>query len=200
VGRRRHADDGRKMARLIALLIAVMLNCAVAHADINVDVPGPGACPYPGVSDQGMVGVMVATFWWSCDFPIEENGSNWHCYYYGAAGQGNVGFSMMLQAGMAGPVGGMKGGCHYVCPSGPDKGKRTAIPNPPSAWKYALVPKPCVPLKDQPPSEEMMMNSPPPEEPPDFAVGPPPPSGATPAVTNPDQGNPAATVNPPTSP
>jgi hypothetical protein len=33
---------------MIAVLVsAVLLGCGVARADINVDVPPPGACPYP---------------------------------------------------------------------------------------------------------------------------------------------------------
>jgi hypothetical protein len=182
----------RTPLRALSISVAWLLGCGVAQADINVDVPPPGACPYPGVSDQGMVGTLVTTFWWSCDFPVEENGSTWHCYYYGAAGQGSLGISMMLQASMSGPVGGMKGGCHYDCPGG----LRTKTPNPPSEWKYALRPKPCVPLDppilDLPPPEP----APPDAQAPNFTVDPPEPSGITPAVTNPDQGNPDATVNP----
>jgi hypothetical protein len=180
-----------KLLAAVCAAIVLFLGTPVAQADINVEVPAPGVCPYPGVSDQGMVSALVATFWWSCDFPVEENGSTWHCYYYGAAGQGSLGFSMMVQASLSGPVGGMKGGCHYDCPGG----LRSRTPNPPGSWKYALKPHPCVPVDppmlDVPPPEP-----PPPESPPNFTVDPPPPSGITPAVTNPDQGNPDATVNP----
>jgi hypothetical protein len=183
---------------IAALVMVMLLNPPKTRADITVEVPGPGTCPYPGVSDQGMVGTLVATWWWSCDFPVEENGSILHSYYYGAATQGNaqVGFSMMfsVSAGVAGPVGAMKGGTHYVCPDGPNKGKRTAWPNPPGAWKYALTPRVCVPLKDQPIADDPWPNVPPPT-PPD-AMPVPPPETLTPAVTNPDNPNPGATVNP----
>jgi hypothetical protein len=185
----------RWLAALLWLIAAACILAAPARADINVEVPAPGTCPYPGVSDQGMAAALVATFWWSCDFPVEENGSIWHCYYYGAAGQGNLGFSMMVQVGMSGPVGGMKGGCHYVCPDGPHKGQRSAWPNPPGAWKYPLKPNVCVPLAVQPidaaPAPDV-----PPATPPDPFPVPPPEAGLTPAVTNPDNPNPDATVNP----
>ena len=152
------------------------LSVPVAQADIGGNVPGPGLCDYPGVGGSGME--MGAYHYW-CDFPVEENGSRWHCEYGGGAAQGIGGInSMMFQASAVAPLGVLEGTCSYRCPDG----SLSAPPNPPGAWKNALVAKKCVPIEVAPESEPN--------------TGLPPAPGLSPAVTNPDAPNPLSTQNP----
>jgi hypothetical protein len=178
-----------------------MLSCGVAQADVGNMGPGPapGLCPYPATCDAGEAGGMVAVYWYREEWPVELNGSHRHCYYYGAATQGSFGFSMMLQVGITGPVGGLAGGCHYVCPDG----ELAAMPNPPGGWKDAIIPTRCKPVG---PNPDMPVDvSPPiaeqgavPAQPFQLPVPPPPPGEPSPAtelpsVTNPACPNPEAT-------
>ena len=68
--------------RTIALAIPsaawLCLSVPVTHADIGGNIPGPGLCDYPGVGSSGNV---MGVNWYYCDFPIEINGSHWHCAY-----------------------------------------------------------------------------------------------------------------------
>jgi hypothetical protein len=176
-----------------ATVFMLLIASGTAKADIGNGVTQP--CDYPGVGGSGLAGALVPAYWFWCDFPIEENGSNWHCQYMGAEGQGSLGFQFYVTASISGPVGGIIGSCYWRCPDNTPMGQLAAQPNPPGAWKYALRPAKCKPIGQSPltpPPEEPA----PPVAPPNFAVGPPPPSGITPAVTNPDLGNPDATQNP----
>lgn len=208
-------DHGRQMARLIALLMmALLLNCAAAHAEPGNFGPGPspGLCDYPAVCDTGEAGGVVNVYWYSEDWPVELNGSHRHCYYHGAATSANVGFSMMLQISATGPVGVLVGGCHYVCPDGELAGWPNAI----GGWKDAMIPTRCkpvgpnpdMPVEHSPPIAEqgavpaIPFGQPqPPPPPPDDGtpgvVGPtePPPAEVLPSQTNPTCPNPAATTN-----
>ncbi len=152
------------------------LSFPVAQADIGGNVPGPGLCDYPGVGGSGME--MGAYHYW-CDFPIEENGSRWHCEYGGGAVLGTGGISIfMFNASVTAPLGALEGSCSFRCPDG----SLSAAPNPPGAWKNALKAKKCVPLEIAPASE------------PNAAVQPWP--GQLPTVTNPGTPNPVTTQNP----
>ena len=123
------------------------LSVPVAQADIGGNVPGPGLCDYPGVGGSGME--MGAYHYW-CDFPVEENGSRWHCEYGGGAVQGVGGINIfMFNASVITPLGALEGSCSFRCPDG----SLSAAPNPPGAWKNALTPKKCVPLEVAPTSE-----------------------------------------------
>jgi hypothetical protein len=190
---------------IAALVLVMVLNPPRAHADIGNGVTQP--CDYPGVGGSGLAGALVPAYWYWCDFPIEENGSNWHCQYLGAEGTGQIGFQFYVTASISGPVGGIIGSCYWRCPDNTPMGQLAAQPNPPGAWKYALRPAKCKPIGQSPltPTPQLVPDvaspvpeGPPPEAvaPPNFEVGPPPPSGITPAVTNPDLGNPDATQNP----
>jgi hypothetical protein len=152
------------------------LSVPVAQADIGGNVPGPGLCDYPGVGGSGME--MGAYHYW-CDFPVEENGSRWHCEYGGGAVQGVAGVNIfMFSASVLAPLGALEGSCSFRCPDG----SLSAAPNPPGAWKNALTSKKCLPLEVAPISE------------PD--TGLPPSAGLFPGVTNPATPNPVTTENP----
>jgi hypothetical protein len=166
------------LATSVALVAAAWLGLSVpvAQADIGGNVPGPGLCDYPGKGGSGME-MGVYHFW--CDFPIEENGSRWHCEYGGAAVQGVEGVNVaMLTPSILFPVGVLTSSCSFRCPDG----SLSAEPNPPGAWKNALTPKPCVPLEVAPVSA------------PNTSL--PPWPGLLPAVTNPGTPNPVTTENP----
>lgn len=92
---------------------------------------------------------MGAYHYW-CDFPVEENGSRWHCEYGGGAVQGIGGVNILfLTAQVITPLGALEGSCSFRCPDG----SLSAAPNPPGAWKNGLTPKKCVPLGVSPISE-----------------------------------------------
>jgi hypothetical protein len=121
---------------------------------------------------------MGAYHFW-CDFPVEENGSHWHCEYGGGAVQGIGGINiMMFNASVIAPLGVLEGSCSFRCPDG----SLSAPPNPPGAWKDAITPKKCFPLETKPVSEPN--------------TGLPPFPGLGPAVTNPATPNPETTENP----
>jgi hypothetical protein len=196
------------MRWLAALLMAAiaLLSCPPADADIGGQIPAPGLCEYPGVGGSGMAGALVPAYWYWCDFPVELNGSHWHCQYAGAAGIGTIGVSMIFQAGIAGPVGGMVGGCAFLCPDM----RLAASPNPPGGWKDAIRPTRCQPIGlnpfAPPPPPEDVPISPPiaeqgaiPSKPFDQPAETPPTTGSPaeilPSVTNPSCPNPDATTN-----
>jgi hypothetical protein len=221
VGRRRHADNGRQMARLarrtalVALLLsliamALSLYSLVAHGDVGNMGPGPapGLCSYPATCDVGEAGGVVATYWYREDWPVELNGTHRHCYYYGTATDANVGFSMVLQISATGPLGAMVGGCHYVCPDG----QLGEFPNPVGGWKDAMRPARCKPIGPNPdmpvpistPIAEqgavpaIPFGQPQPPSPGAPGVIPPtelPPAEVLPSQTNPTCPNPAATTS-----
>ena len=170
------------MKRFLVLLFPAVawlcLSVPVAQADVGGQVPGPGLCDYPGIGSSGM---NMSTYFYFCDFPTEENGSHWHCEYGGLAGFGTAGVNvMMLQANLGGNLGALDGSCTWRCPDM----SLAAAPNPPGNWRNYLAPRKCQSIGAPPP-------------PPPGAPGPPSPV-QSPAVTNPDNPNPEATVNPPT--
>jgi len=77
--------------------------------------------------------------WFYCDFPIEINGSHWHCAYGifilgGLCGNGpNFGGTLGLQIGVGG------GNCCWACPDL----TQAEQPNPPGAWKNKATPEKC---------------------------------------------------------
>jgi hypothetical protein len=118
----------RVTAELAATLIgltAATLSAPPANAGILCDYPGVGV----GVGLFGIRG-------WFCDFPVEINGSHWHCEIGGASIGGVIGFSDNgVSGGIAG--GGVGGAsCSWRCPDG----SMAPAPNPPGAWKEYLVP------------------------------------------------------------
>jgi hypothetical protein len=133
---------------------AWLLSCGVAHADLgNPGVGGstaPGLCEYPAVCGSGVDGAIGAGFYYWEDFPTESNGAHRHCQWGGGAFEGNVnvGFSMMFtaSAGAEGPVGALNGACYYVCPDM----QKAAMPNPPGAWRDAIIPTKCQPIDRNP--------------------------------------------------
>jgi hypothetical protein len=142
-------------------------------------MPAPGLCDYPGIGGSGAA--FGAYHYW-CDFPVEANGSHWHCAYGGAMYQGTLGVGiLMFNASITTPVGVLEGSCSWRCPDM----TLSAAPNPPGVWAARLVPAKCVTVAPNPDVP-----------PPDPEAPPPPLGGLTPAVTNPDMPNPDATVNP----
>jgi hypothetical protein len=175
----------RVLAAVIALLGLYVGLAPETHADIGGEVPGPGLCDYPGVGGSGMV---MNVYYYSCDFPMEGNGSHWHCMYGGASVVGTAGVSiLMFNANIAGNIGSLNGTCSWRCPDM----TLAEAPNPPGAWKNHLNAVKCKtvgPNPDLPPADDS-------QQPP-----PPVPIGdqqhPQPAVTNPGNPNPLATQNP----
>lgn len=193
------------LASLLGPITAAWYTVPVCHADVGGSVPGPGLCEYPGVGGSGQI---MDGYYYTCDFPTEENGSHWHCEWgggvltangsVGATVGVNAGVNVMMfngginggllgTAGLQGYVGGVVGSCSWRCPDL----TLAAQPNPPGAWKDRLTPAKC---KSVGPAPAAAAPPAPPALP--FAPPPPPESGATPAVTNPQPGNPEATENP----
>ncbi len=90
---------------------------------------------------------MGAYHYW-CDFPVEENGSHWHCEYGGGAVQGIGGINIfMFNASVL-----LRWGCWgFVFVPLPDDALWPAEPA--GAWKNALHPKKCVPVEVAPTSK-----------------------------------------------
>jgi hypothetical protein len=173
------------IALVIAVTLAVLLGqCPKADGDPGGQVPAPGLCEYPGVGGSGMAGVLVPGYWYWCDFPTEINGSHWHCELLGAAGQAMIGFSMMFQAGLSGPVGGIVGSCTWRCPDL----SMAESPNPPGAWRDPIRPTRCKTIGPNPDEVPVAVAEP---IPPPAPIPPP----ILPAVTDPVCSNPLATVD-----
>lgn len=118
---------------LFGWMLAAATTYGIAHAEVDGSVPGPGLCSYPGVGSSGM---DFGVYHYVCDFPIEINGSHWHCEYGGAAGNGLVGvsiapFGVGLNAAVSSNVGVLEGSCSWRCPDN----NLAAAPNPPLAWQ-----------------------------------------------------------------
>lgn len=160
---------------LVGFIVGVLLLCSPsqAFADLGNAGPGPspGLCDYPAVCGSGVDGALVNGFYYWEDFPVELNGSHRHCEWGGGQTYGNLGVSMMLQAGISGPIGAVNGSCFYVCPDM----QQAAMPNPPGGWKDAIVPTKCQPVGRNP-----FLPPPPPE---DVPIAPPiAEQGAVPAL------------------
>lgn len=188
----------------LPVAVAATLAClwllvpGTARADVGGSVPGPGLCEYPGV---GMSFQIMNGYGYYCDFPTEINGAHWHCEWGGGVitANGSVGVNIMMfsaSLGLQGYVGGVVGTCTWRCPDL----TMAEQPNPPGGWQNHINPtkcktvgvKPPVPWQDAPPPPELPFAPPPPANPPNLDS-----QGITPAVTNPIQGNPDATENPP---
>ncbi len=195
------------------LLVPVVWLAPTAQADAGSgQMPSPGLCDYPATCGMGMIGAGVtAIYWYWADTPTELNGSHRHCQTGGAAATFNasVGVSFIMinaSIGISAPLGGILGGCDYVCPSG----LKAAVPNPPGGWKDAIRPTKCQPIGgplpwDPPPPPEDAPEAPPIAEQgavPAVPFGQPqsPVPGnqeplIPPVVTNPVFPNPASTNN-----
>lgn len=180
------------MKRLCAILTVMWLcSSAPAHAGPDGSMPSPGLCDYPGVGGAGLVGVGTYYYW--CDFPTEVNGSHWHAEIGGVGVQAAVtaGFTisfLTLSGTLGAEVGGIVGSTSWRCPDN----SLSEAPNPPGAWKNYLVPSKCKTIGAAPPP----IGVPEPNTGPLAPVAilaPPSPAGS---VTNPDNPNPDATVNP----
>lgn len=177
-----------------AVLVFVLLcsSTPVARAGPDGAIPAPGLCDYPGIGGSGQI---TNVYYYTCDFPVEINGSHWHCELGGADLQAAVtaGLSIAffnLSGTLSGQVGAITGSCSWRCPDN----TLADAPNPPGAWKNHLVATKCTTVGAAPPRPGE--NQPPPPAGPVQAasdlLAPPP----APAVTNPDNPNPDATQNP----
>jgi hypothetical protein len=180
------------MKRLLALAVMACLCAPEAHAGPDGTIPAPGLCDYPGIGGSGQI-MNVYNYW--CDFPTEINGSHWHCELGGADLQAAVtaGLSISffnLSGTLSGQVGAIVGSCSWRCPDSSISG----APNPPGAWKNYIEPAKCKPIGAPPPRPGEDLPLPPggPVQAASDLLAPPP----APAVTNPDNPNPDATVNP----
>jgi hypothetical protein len=160
------------------LLLALLLSCGQARADLGGSVPSPGNCDYPAIGFWGLDGPGV--YHWVCDLPTEVNGSHHHCQYGGAATNVTLGVSFMfVNASIQTPTGILLGACWYACPDL----SVSDWPNPVGAWKTYLVPRKCVTIGPNP-------MAPPPADPvpagdPGY-VFQPPAANLNPALPNPD--------------
>ena len=94
-------------------------------------------CDYPGIGRSGVEG---PAYHYYCDFPIEINGTHWHCDYGGGMMQAQAGVSiMMFNASIQTPLGVLEGSCSWRCPDM----TMGAAPNPPGAWKNHITPIKC---------------------------------------------------------
>lgn len=181
---------------LLVVALVSLSGVAPANADIGGSVPSPGECPYPAT---GAFGAAGGEYDYACQFPVEINGSRHTTLFGGGMWQvsATVGISFMMfnaSLGVLIPAGVLRGITYFACPDL----SMAADPNPPGAWKNEIHPPPCKPLAPRPvlirPGDE-------PQPPPGVPPPPPPPPGpmsaTQPAVTNPENPNPDATVNPP---
>lgn len=178
---------------VIAVTAAVLIVCssnADARADVGGEVPSPGLCDYPGIGTSAMVGAgpFGTVYTYSCDFPTEINGSHWHAELGGAAVQAALSAGVTLSflnvsGSVSGNLGLIFGSTSWRCPDM----TLAEAPNPAGAWKNRISPSKCKTVGANPDI---------PPAPADQTV-PATPDHASPAVTNPDNPNPDATVNPP---
>lgn len=193
-----------KTAAVLLTLLISCLNTARANADIGGSVPSPGGCDYPAVGTFGAAG---GEYDYACQFPTEINGARHTTLYGGAmwqvtatAGVAFMIFNASISVGI--PAGVLRGITYWACPDF----SMADQPNPPGAWKNEIHPRPCKTLAPRPvPVAADQMPTPPPGAPPlrdlPEPVAPPllpaPTPGVTPgAITNPDNPNPDATINP----
>lgn len=190
----------RRVAAALGSLLALGV-AAPAKADIGGSVPSPGGCDFPSV---GTFGAAMGEYDYACQFPIEENGSRHTTLYGGGMWQVTASFGvsfMIFNASISAtvPTGVLRGISYWACPDF----SFADPPNPPGAWKNYLKPKPCKSIGPKPELLRDMPTPPPgvpaPPPPPEPQIAPPPsgdtPNAATGAVTDPAQGNPAATQN-----
>lgn len=192
----RHAGTctKRAAAALAAAALCVAAQ-AVARADVDGAVPSPGNCPYPGV---GPFGAAFGEYDFYCAFPTEINGSHWQVLFGGGMWQVTAGVQVNIMmvgvnVGVIAPAGVLRGISYFACP---DLSVADA-PNPPGAWKSEIHPGKCKTIAPRP---VLLRDGEQPAVPPPGAPHPPPPeadAGPGPAVTDPVQGNPDATENPP---
>ncbi len=184
----------KKLLVTLAVLAAWLLSYSMADADPGNAGPGPspGLCEYPAVCGSGVDGALVNGYYYWEDWPVELNGSHRHCEWGGGQTSGNLGFSMMIQAGVTGPVGGLNGSCFFVCPDM----QQAAMPNPPGGWRSAIIPTKCQPIGvnpflPPPPPEDVPVSAPIAEQgeiPPRLPAQPPPPPPPPPSIEAPPPG------------
>ena len=179
----------RTIAFAISSVAWLCLGLPVTRADIGGNIPGPGLCDYPGVGSSGNV---MGADWFYCDFPIEINGSHWHCAYgiYILGGVGGNGPNLGATLGVQ--IGGGGGNCFWACPDM----TQAEQPNPPGAWKNRITPEKCKTVAPSPRIIGPELSAPPPlpaPEPQTPAL--PAPEPMSPAVTDPVPPNPLATQN-----
>lgn len=192
----KHADIYVKTVATLAVMVAAM-SVPVARANVDGSVPSPGACDYPGV---GSFGAAFGEYDYACAFPTEINGSHWQTLFGGGMWQVTAGVQaniMMVSfnVGVIAPVGVLRGITYWACPdlSVADQ------PNGIGAWKNPMTPSKCKTIAPMP---VLIRDGDQPQPPPGAPQLPPPHdavqgvNGPGPAVTDPGQGNPDATVNP----
>lgn len=179
-------------ASVLTLLLCLFADEPRADADVGGEVPSPGLCDYPGVGTSAMIGAgpfgNVYTYY--CDFPTEINGSHWHAELGGAAVQAALSAGVTLSflnisGSISGNLGIILGSTSWRCPDM----TLAEAPNPPGAWKSHITASKCKTIganPDIPPAPAAADQ-----------IAPPAPDHASPAVTNPDNPNPDATVNSP---
>ncbi|WP_141098945.1 hypothetical protein [Mycobacterium avium] len=169
----------RRAAALSLVVLAWQATWCAGAASASPGDPGQSPCEYPfrGVSVvvDPVLGQASGGY---CEGPPEENGSHHRCAWGDYTLGGSIGGAHATVGAAAGGGGGQ---CDYFCPDG----AVADWPNPPGAWKDHLVPKPCKPKAEA---------APPAADDPGTLLAPPP-AGITPAVTNPDVGNPDAITN-----
>jgi hypothetical protein len=140
-------------------------------------------CDYPGV---GVGGGGFGGSGAYCDFPVETNGSHWHCQ----TGRFSV-FDIIGPGSVAAPgvgIGAEEYSCSFQCPDQ----TRAEPPNPPGAWKSNLKvnldPKDNVCVgHDAPPQQYDQTQG---QPPPNMDEGAPQPDVTTPLPPNPEQTHP----------
>lgn len=186
----------KRAAAVLAAVALCVAAPAVARADVDGAVPSPGNCPYPGV---GPFGAAFGEYDFYCAFPTEINGSHWQVLFGGGMWQVTAGVQaniMMVSfnVGVIAPAGVLRGITYFACP---DLSMADA-PNPPGAWKNEIHPGKCKTIAPRPvlirDGDEPQPPAGAPRPPVDAAQGV---TGPGPAVTDPVQGNPDATVNQP---
>jgi hypothetical protein len=132
--------EAKAMKKIIFAAALCLAGCVLvtpprAHADYY-NYP----CNYPAVGSSGSVDILIHAGGQYCDFPMEVNGSHYHC----ESGGGGVGGGAI---GLA-PVGGINvggfggsgigmglGRCDFRCPDNTP----ALTPNPPFGWMKHLV-------------------------------------------------------------
>jgi hypothetical protein len=181
------------LAVTLALFVTVT-KLAAAHANVDGSVPSTGSCDYPSV---GTFGAAFGEYDYGCQFPLEINGTRHTTLFGGGMWQVTAGVSFNIfvvgvNAGVIAPAGVLRGISYWACPD-LSMGEQ---PNPPGAWKNEIHPGKCKTLAPPPVLMREQPEPPPgaPHLPRDAAQGV---NGQGPAVTDPGQGNPDATVNDP---
>ena len=176
-----------KVLRCVLLIAAMAWVVGAQATEAHADTPRY-PCDYPGV---GVGGGGFGGSGAYCDFPVEANGTHWHCQTGRFSVFDIIGPGSVVAPGVG--IGAEQYSCGFQCPDL----TRATPPNPAGAWKTNIKVNPkdnvCVGHDTPPqPYDQTQRNAPSTEDvgAPNPDVSAPLPDVTTPLPPNPDQTHP----------